>query len=162
MSDKTARPIPDGMRSVIPHLACAGAAQAIEFYKEAFGAEELSRLPGPDGRLMHASLRIGDSVIFLTDEFRERNCLGPDRSANSPVTIHLCVTDADGAFTRAQNAGAAVLMPLTEMFWGDRYGVLEDPFGHRWSIAMHQRDLTPEEMRHAMRRMGPKCLKAAE
>lgn len=162
MHGKSVKPIPDRMRSVIPHLICAGAAQAIEFYEQAFGAEEISRQAAPDGRLMHAALRIGDSVVFLTDEFPEHDCLGPAGSANAPVTIHLYVTDADGVFARAQKAGATVVMPVADMFWGDRYGVLKDPFGHRWSVATHQRDVTPEEMREAIRRTPPDCPQAAE
>ncbi len=151
MHEKTVKPIPDGMRSVTPHLICAGAARAIEFYQAAFGAEELGRQPAPDGRLMHAALRIGDSVIFLTDEFPEHDCLGPAGSTHSPVTIHLYVTDVDGVYARARKAGATQIMPVADMFWGDRYGVLKDPFGHRWSIATHQRDLTPEQMGAAAR-----------
>lgn len=157
MNAKAVKPIPEGMRSVTPHLICAGAAQAIEFYRRAFGAEDISRQPGPDGRLMHAALRIGDSVIFLTDEFPEQNCLGPSPSRSSPVAIHLYVTDADEVFARAQAAGATVIMPVADRFWGDRYGLLRDPYGHRWSIATHQRDVTPEEMREAVRRMSSGC-----
>lgn len=152
MRGKTVKPIPDGMRSVTPHLICAGAAAAIEFYGKAFGAEEISRHPGPDGRILHAALRIGDSVVFLTDEFPEQNCLGPAHSAGAPVSIHLYVTDADAVFARAQKAGATVLMPIADMFWGDRYGQLKDPFGHRWSVATHRRDLTDEEIHQAMQR----------
>lgn len=162
MRGKTVKPIPDRMRSVTPHLICAGAVRAIEFYEEAFGAEEISRHAGPDGRLMHAALRIGDSVIFLTDEFPEHKQLGPAGSANPPVAIHLYVTDADGVFARAQKAGATVVMPMADMFWGDRYGVLKDPFGHRWSIATHQRDVTPEEMREAIQRISPNRPQAVE
>ncbi len=157
MNGKAVKPIPEGMRSVTPHLICAGAARAIEFYKSAFGAEELSRAPGPDGRLMHAALRIGDSVIFLTDEFPEQNCLGPVAAANSPVAIHLYVTDVDAVFAQAQKAGASVLMPVADMFWGDRYGMLKDPFGHRWSLATHQREVTPQELQEAVRKMRPDC-----
>lgn len=157
MNGKKVKPIPEGMRSVTPHLICAGAARAIEFYQSAFGAEELSRAPGPDGRLMHAALRIGDSVIFLTDEFPEQNCLGPVASANSPVAIHLYVTDVDAVFAQAQKAGASVLMPVADMFWGDRYGMLKDPFGHRWSLATHQREVTPQELQEAVRQMRANC-----
>lgn len=152
--------IPPGMHTVTPHLVCARAAEAIDFYKQAFGAEELSRLPGPDGRIMHAALRIGDSVIMMTDEAPEWNSLGPLAFNGSPVTIHLYVEDVDSLFQRAVAAGASVRISVGDMFWGDRYGALEDPFGHRWSIATRTRDVTPEEMRQAMRAMS--CPEAAE
>ena len=147
-----AHPIPDGYHAITPHLVIKGASEAIEFYKRAFGAEELSRMPfpGPDGqvKLGHAALRIGDSKLFLADEFPEHGGLGP--GSTSPVTIHLYVTDADATFGRAVEAGATVSMPLADMFWGDRYGKLVDPFGHHWSIAEHLEDLTPEQMREKM------------
>jgi uncharacterized glyoxalase superfamily protein PhnB len=144
------------MHSLTPHLVCAGAALAIDFYKAAFGAEESARLPGPNGKLMHAAVRIGDSTLMLVDEMPEHGALGPKALKGSPVTIHLYVEDADATFARAVAAGAKVTMPLTDMFWGDRYGQLEDPFGHRWSIATHQRDLTPQEIQQAMREMASK------
>lgn len=143
-----AKPIPDGHHTITPHLVIKGASEAIEFYKRAFGAEELSRMPfpGPDGRvrLAHASLQIGDSRLFLADEFPDHGVLGP--TGRPPVTIHLYVTDADAAFDRAVEAGATVLMPLADMFWGDRYGIVADPFGHNWSIASHREDVTTERM----------------
>jgi uncharacterized glyoxalase superfamily protein PhnB len=142
------------MHTVTPHLICAGAADAIEFYKKAFGAEEISRLPMPDGKLGHAMIRIGDSVIMLADEFPQWQSLSPMTLKGTPVTIHLYVTDADAQFGRAVAAGAQVRMPLADMFWGDRYGVLEDPFGHHWSVATHIRDVAPEEMAAAMQRDG--------
>ena len=143
--------MPDGFRTVTPHLVCAGAADAIAFYKKAFGATEQLRVPGPDGRLLHAAITIGDSVVMLTDEFPDMCALGPKARGGSSVTIHLFVDDADAWFARATKAGAAVKMPLADMFWGDRYGVLEDPFGHSWSIATHQRDLTPAQLQEAAR-----------
>ena len=146
--------IPDGMHSVTPHLICAGAADAIDFYKKAFNAVELSRLPGADGRLMHGSIRIGDSTVMLSDEFPEMGGRGPKTLKGSPVTIHIYVDDADAFAARAAAAGAKVTMPVADMFWGDRYGQLEDPFGHRWSIATHVRDVTAEEMQKAMSEMG--------
>ena len=149
MSKPQVKPVPDGMRTVTPHLVCAGAADAIEFYKKAFGAEEQMRMPGPDGRLMHACIRIGDSPVMLVDEMPEWGSLGPKSLKGSPVTIHLCVEDADAAFKRAVGAGAKVKMALEDTFWGDRFGVLEDPFGHQWSIATHIRDMTPEEIQQA-------------
>lgn len=140
------QPIPEGMHTVTPHLVCAGAADAIEYYKKAFGAVELARLPGPQGMILHACLRIGDSPVMLVDEFPEGCSVGPKTLKGSPVTIHLYVEDADTVFDRAVAAGASVKMPPTDMFWGDRYAVIEDPFGHRWSIATHIRDLSPEEI----------------
>ena len=148
------KPIPQGMHSVTPHLVCAGAAKAIEFYKKAFGAEEGGRLPGPDGRLMHAAIRIGDSTMMLVDEMPEWGSLGPKALKGTPVTIHLYVEDADAFVARAAQAGAKVTMPVAEQFWGDRYGKVEDPFGHHWSVATHVRDVTPEEMKKAMQAMA--------
>lgn len=141
-----AKPVPDGFRTVTPHLVCAGAADAIEFYKRAFGATEMFRLPGPDGRLMHASVMIGNSMVMLVDEMKEMDSLGPKARGGTPVSIHLQVEDADAWFARAVAAGASVRMPLADMFWGDRYGMVIDPFGHAWSIATHMRDLTPDEI----------------
>jgi uncharacterized glyoxalase superfamily protein PhnB len=148
------KPIPQGMHTVTPHLICAGAADAIEFYKKAFGAVEMARLPGANGKLMHAMLRIGDSAVMLVDEAPEWGMLGPKALKGSPVTIHLYVDDADASAARAVKAGAKLTMPVADMFWGDRYGTLEDPFGHRWSVATHVRDVTPEEMQQAMKKMS--------
>jgi PhnB protein len=144
-----------GPRTVTPHLACAGAAAAIEFYKNAFGAVEVMRIPGPDGKLMHAHISIGDSSVFLVDEMPQWNVLGPKALGNTPVTIHLYVDDADASFARAVAAGAVVLQPLADMFWGDRYGQLADPFGHHWSVATHLRDLSAEEIMQAMKQGRP-------
>lgn len=149
------KPIPDGMRTVTPHLVCAGAADAIDFYKKAFNAVEVGRLAGPDGKLMHAQIRIGDSAVMLVDEFPDWGSFGPKSLKGSPVTIHLYVEDVDAAFKRAVDAGATVKMALADMFWGDRYGVLEDPFGHYWSIATHLRDVSPDEMQQAMQKGCP-------
>jgi PhnB protein len=147
-----AHPIPAGHRTITPHLVIKGAAEAIEFYKRAFGAEEHGRMPfpGPDGqmKLGHAELQIGDSRLFLADEFPQSGNLAP--SGNSPVVLHLYVTDADAVFNRAVEAGATVVMPLADQFWGDRYGKLVDPFGHHWSIAEHLEDLTPAQMKENM------------
>lgn len=144
--------ITDGMHSVTPHLVCAGAASAIEFYKKAFNAAEVARMPGPDGKLMHASIRIGDSAVMLVDEMPQHGALGPKALKGSPVTIHLYVEDADAVAAQAVAAGAKSVMPVSEMFWGDRYGQIEDPFGHRWSIATHVRDVPPEEWPKAMQK----------
>lgn len=147
-------PIPEGMHTVTPHLVCAGAANAIEFYKKAFNATELGRLAGPHGKLMHAAIRIGDSTVMLVDEFPEHHSLGPKSLKGSPVTIHLYVENVDAFVKRAVAAGAKITMPLEDMFWGDRYCRLEDPFGHYWSVATHTRDVRPEEMQQAMLKMA--------
>ena len=143
------KPIPDGFHSVTTYLICDGAAKAIKFYEKAFGATEVMRVPTPDGKLMHASIKIGDSLIMLNDEFPEMGALGPKALKGTPVTMHLFVEDADKAFARAVKAGATVKMPLQDMFWGDRYGQLEDPFGHSWSIATHIKNMTPKEIQEA-------------
>src|ERR1035437_8284 len=135
----TVQPIPPDMHSITPHLVCRGAADAIAFYVKAFGAVELGRLPSPDGRLMHAMVKIGDSPLMLVDEYPEQGCLGPQAQQGSPVTIHLYVKDVDDTVARAVKAGARITMPVADMFWGDRYSRLEDPFGHQWSVATHVR-----------------------
>jgi len=147
------KPIPEGMHAVTPHLVCAGAAEAIEFYKKAFGALDEGRLPGPDGKLMHAMIRIGGSAVMLVDEMPQWGALGPKSLKGSPVTIHLYVEDVDAVVKRAVGAGAKVTMPVEDMFWGDRYGKLEDPFGHHWSVATHKRDVSDAEMKKAMEAM---------
>lgn len=134
------------MPALTPHLVIDGAAAAIAFYREAFGAVELMRLPGPAGRLMHVSLRIGDSMLMLADEFPGCDATGPMKLGGSPVVLHLNVDDVDAVFARAVRAGATATMPVADMFWGDRYGQVTDPFGHRWSIGTHQRDMTVEEI----------------
>jgi PhnB protein len=138
------------LHTVTPHLVCAGAAKAIEFYKKAFGAKELMRLAGPDGHLWHARVQIGDSSVMLVDEFPAMGSFGPKHLKGSPVTIHLNVSDAGAVAEQAVAAGAKVVMPVGDAFWGDRYGIVEDPFGHRWSIAHSVRVLTPEEIKAAM------------
>jgi PhnB protein len=150
----TVKPIPEGSHTVTPHLVCAGAAEAIDFYKKAFNATEFCRMPGPNGRVMHAEIRIGDSNVMLMDEMPECGGLGPKSLKGSPVTLHLYVKDVDAFAARAVSAGARITMPVADMFWGDRYGQLEDPFGHRWSVATHTRDVSPEEMQKAMQQMG--------
>jgi PhnB protein len=147
------KPIPEGIHTLTPHLICDGAADAIEFYKKAFNAVENMRLPGPNGKLMHASLKIGDSTLMLVDEMADCGALGPQALKGSPVFIHLYVEDVDAVVARAVAAGAKLTMPVTDMFWGDRYSQLEDPFGHRWSVATHKRDLTPEQIREEMSKM---------
>jgi PhnB protein len=152
---KATRPIPVGHEGLIPHLVCDPCADAIEFYKKAFGAEEVDRVPAPDGRrIVHAALRIGSSFVFLADDFPEFSggqASSPKALKGTPVTIHRYVEDCDGAIKRAAAAGATVVMPAEDMFWGDRYGVVSDPFGHKWSLATHVKDLTATEVRAAMK-----------
>ena len=143
------KPIPDGMHAVTPHLVCAGAADAIEFYKKAFNAVEVMRIPGSQGKLIHACIRICDSPIMLMDEFPEMGGFGPKSLKGSPVTIHLFVENVDAFVAQAVAAGAKIKMPVADMFWGDRYGAIEDPFGHNWSVATHIRDMTADEMKEA-------------
>ncbi|MEO8937421.1 MAG: VOC family protein [Burkholderiaceae bacterium] len=154
MSATPVKAIPEGMHSLTPHLVCAGAANAIDFYTAAFGAVELSRLVMPTGKIMHAGMRIGDSVLMLVDEMPEWDALGPLALKGSSVTIHVYVEDVDAAFAKAVAAGATVVMPVADMFWGDRYGMLVDPFGHKWSMATHQHDFTPEQLIEGMQKMG--------
>jgi uncharacterized glyoxalase superfamily protein PhnB len=146
--------IPAGMTTITPHLVCHDAASAIDFYVKAFGAVEVGRLPGPDGRLWHGMIRIGDAALMLVDEFPEHGSRGPKALNGSPVTIHLYVDDVDATMARAVDAGATVTMPVADMFWGDRYGRLEDPFGHQWSVATHVRDVSPEEITAAVLEAG--------
>lgn len=146
------KPVPDGMHTVTPHLVCAGASDAIEFYKKAFNAVEQGRIPGADGKLIHAIVRIGDSAVMLVDEFPEFGALGPKLLKGSPVTLHLYVENVDAFVKHAVDAGAKITMPLEDMFWGDRYCQLEDPFGHHWSVATHMREVSPNEMQEAMQK----------
>ncbi|MYM37387.1 VOC family protein [Duganella sp. FT50W] len=146
------------INSITPHLVCEGAADAIAFYQQAFGAVELMRLAGEDGRVMHAALKIGDSTLMLADDFPQYDGgKGPKALQGSPVTLHLYSPDVDAAFQQAVDAGAVVRMPPADMFWGDRYSQVTDPFGHHWSIATHLKDMTPEEMAAAMKNMPHDC-----
>ena len=154
MATPAKKAIPDGMHTLTPHIVCEGASDAIAFYRKAFNAEELTRLPAPGGKVMHAAIRIGDSVVMLMDDFPEWGSLGPKALKGSPVTLHLYVQDVDAAIKQAVAAGAQVTMPAADMFWGDRYGQVVDPFGHRWSIATHKEDLTPEEIQRNRAQMG--------
>jgi uncharacterized glyoxalase superfamily protein PhnB len=140
------KPVPEGFHTVTPHLVIKGAVEAIEFYKKAFGAEEISKMPGPDGRLMHAAVKIGDSIVFLVDEAPQWGNRGPQSLGGTPVGIHLYVEDVDAVFQRAVAAGGTVKMPLEDMFWGDRYGVVTDPFGHNWSLASRRENLTSDQI----------------
>ncbi len=154
MPDTIVKPVPEDMHTLTAHLVVDGAAEAIEYYKRAFGAIEMARLPAPNGKLMHAMLRIGDSALMLADENKEWGALGPKTLNGSPVTIHLYVKDVDAVYEKAVQAGGTARMAPMDMFWGDRYGVLIDPFGHNWSIATHIKDPTPEEMQAEMAKMG--------
>lgn len=145
------KPIPEGFHTITPHLIISNAAGAIDFYKKAFGAEEIMRMPGPDGKsVMHAELNIGNSRFMLCDEFKEYGNVSPTTLKGSPVSVHLYVENADTSFQRAVNAGATPIMPLTNMFWGDRFGKVKDPFGHEWSIAQHIEDVTPQQCAERM------------
>lgn len=144
---KPAKPIPDGYRTMTPNLVCNNAARAIEFYKSAFGATELRRALGPNGEILHAELQMGDSKFFVNDTMSKTPLPSPAQGATNPMYIHLYVADADAIFNRAVKAGARVEMALQNMFWGDRYGKLTDPFGQQWGIATHIEDVTPEEMK---------------
>lgn len=132
--------------SITPHIVVQGAERAAAFYREAFGAEEVSRIPTPDGRLMSVELRIGDGSLHLADEFEEMGVLAPPTIGGTAVVLALAVADAEAVFTQAVAAGAEVRQPLQDMFWGDRHGQLDDPFGHRWNIDQHLRDVPHDEI----------------
>ncbi|MGH9721845.1 MAG: VOC family protein [Bryobacteraceae bacterium] len=142
---KAASPVPPGFHTLTPHLTAKGAADYIDFLKRAFNAVEISRAPGPGGKLMHALVRIGDSMVMLHDEFPEFG-MPPIAEGHWPVTLSLYVLDADATFNQAVAAGCQVKMPLTDQFWGDRYGSVQDPLGFSWAIATRKEDLTPEEI----------------
>ncbi len=150
------KPIPDKYHSITPYLIIKGAAAAIDFYKQAFGAVELFRMPQPDGRIGHAELKIGDSVIMLADEYPEMQIVGPKTLGNSSVGILLYVDDADTVFGKALSLGASVNKPLTDQFYGDRSGTVVDPFGHKWTIATHKEDVSEEEMQRRMAALSNK------
>ncbi len=160
MSTSPVRPIPEDMHSLTPHLVCADALKAIEFYKRAFGATDGGVMLSPDGRLMHGMVRIGDSALMLMEENPAWGSNGPTKLGGSPVTIHMYVKDADAVFKQAVAEGATARMEPADMFWGDRYGVLTDPFGHNWAIATHIRDVSPEEMQTEAAKMA-ECSGAA-
>ena len=140
------KPIPSGYHAVTPSLTLKDSKKAIEFYKKAFGAQELARLMTPDGKtVMHGQLKIGDSMLMLGGEMPP-HCLSPKSRGGTSVTLHIYTADADAAFDRAVKAGCTVRMPVSDTFWGDHYGVVEDPFGHQWAIATHRHDYTPEQI----------------
>ena len=140
------KPIPEGYHTVTPYLTVKDGARAIEFYKNAFGAKEIFKMAGPDGKIGHAELQIGDSRIMLGSESPQMGTHSPETLKGSPVGIFLYLEDVDASFKRALGAGAKEKQPPTDMFWGDRYGKLTDPFGHEWHLATHKEDVSPEEM----------------
>ena len=140
------RPIPEGYHSLTPYLVVEDASKAIEFYKEAFGAEEVVRMPGPDGKIAHAELQFGDSKLMLSDPFPQSDVQPPTQRGGPTASVFMYVEDVDATFEQAQRGGANVVSELEDMFWGDRFGTLSDPFGHVWSIATHKEDLSEEEM----------------
>ena len=153
----TTKSIPPGYHTLTPHLVVRDAARAIDFYKKAFGAQELARMPGPDGKgIMHAEVKIGDSIVMLGEECPQGTTKSPQQLNGSPVVLHVYVENADEFFKRATQAGAQSVMPVQDMFWGDRYGRLKDPFGHEWSVATHTRDLTPDQMQKGAAEMFAK------
>lgn len=139
--------IPRGFRTLTPQLTVRGAVEAIDFYKRAFGARELMRMPTPDGKIMHAELRIGDSLFFVNDEFPDMETRSPQSLGGATGSFHVYVRDVDAAVQRAAAAGAQITMPAADMFWGDRYGKVKDPYGHEWGLATHTEDLTPAQQR---------------
>ncbi len=141
--------VPPGFHTLTPHLIVRNADKALEFYKNALGAEVLHVARMPDGKVMHAALRIGDSMLMLNDEFPEFGGLSPLSIGGTGVTVHIYTENVDAAFNRAVSAGAEVKIPLMDQFWGDRYGMVVDPFGHKWSIATHVKDMSQEEMQRA-------------
>jgi len=146
--------IPDGYYSLTPYLVCKGAAKAIEFYAKVFGAQETVRMPGPHGSIMHAEIKIGNSMLMLSDENKERGQLSPESIGGSACSIMFYTDDVDQVFKRAVAAGAKAEMPPADMFWGDRMGNIVDPFGHKWAVATHTEDVSPEEMEKRMAAMG--------
>jgi len=144
---KTVKPIPAGYPAVTPYLRVRSTPQALEFYKKAFGAREKGRMAAPDGRVMHAEMAVFGTVVMLSDEFPDRAALSPESLKGSPVGLFVYTRDVDGAIARAAAAGATVTMPAQDMFWGDRFGTIRDPFGHDWQFATHKEDVAEKEMR---------------
>lgn len=149
-------PIPKGFSSVTPHLIIRDCAKAIDFYKQAFGAKEIYRSLMPDGKVMHSMIQIGDSLVMMADEFPSMGAASPNTLGGTSASLHIYTQDADTLFRQAVDAGAEIIMPLNDMFWGDRYGVIQDPFGHRWAIATHKMDVSPQDMERAAKEMFSK------
>ena len=155
------RAIPEGYHSITPALTCKDAGRAMDFYKRVFGATEIMRMPGPEGKVMHGELRIGDSVIFVSDEFPGMSC-APTPGATNPVYIFMYAENVNAIYNRAVAAGAKVDMPLMDQFWGDRYGKVTDPFGHQGGLAQHLEDVAPEDMKRRQKEaMAAQAAKAA-
>jgi PhnB protein len=154
-------PIPPGFHTLTPHLTVRNAKEALEFYKQAFGAEVLHVADMPDGKVMHATVRMGDSILMLNDEMPEHGALSPLSSGGSGVTLHIYTENVDDAFARAVAAGATVKMPLADQFWGDRYGVVADPYGFKWSLATRVKELSPEQMQEEQEKMFSAMKKTA-
>ena len=148
------KPIPDGYHTATPYLVVKGAAKAIEFYKNAFGAKELMRMAGPDGGIMHAELKIGDSIIMMGEENLQRGTRSPESLGGSPMSLYLYVEDCAKVFDQAVGAGAAATTPVTDQFYGDRSGAVKDPFGHSWHIATHKEDVSMDEIRKRMAKLA--------
>lgn len=146
MTEQNVRAIPEGMHTITPHIVVRDAARAVEWYKTALGAEERSRIPVPGGKLMSVELRFGDSAVMIADEFPEMGVLSPLSIGGTAVVLHISTEDADALWQRAVDAGAEVLHPLQDAFWGDHQGQLAHPFGHRWGIATHVRDVPHDEV----------------
>jgi PhnB protein len=142
----TVKATPEGTRTVTPNLVFNEASRAIEFYKKVFGAIEIARMPGPNNKVMHAAIRIGDSTIFVGDTVTNKTAATSTETTFVPAYLHIYVDDVDATFQLAVENGAKVDMPLDDMFWGDRYGKITDPFGHQWSLATHKEDVAPDEM----------------
>jgi uncharacterized glyoxalase superfamily protein PhnB len=155
------QPIPEGYHTLTPYLTCRDAAGAIAFYKQAFGAVERAVMHTPDGKVMHAELKSGDSIVMIADEFPEFGSLSPQSTGGSGAGLHVYVEDVDADFDRAISAGGTVLMPVADMFWGDRYGRLLDPFGHKWAMATHVRDMSLEEIDEAQEEFMKQMPKSA-
>jgi PhnB protein len=154
------RAIPEGYHSISPSLTCKNAASAIEFYKSVFGATEMMRMPGPQGLIMHAEIRIGDSVVFVNDEIPGLS-VAPSGATLNPVYLFLYTEDVDAVFNRAVAVNCKVTMPVTNQFWGDRYGKFNDPFGHTWGVATHVEDVAPEDMERRQAEWAASMAKAA-
>jgi PhnB protein len=150
------KPIPDGYRTVTPYLVVSSAAAAIDFYKRAFGAKEISRMDGPQGKIAHAEIKIGDSILMLSDEMPGSDTKAPQSIGGTAVGIFLYLENVDKTFQEAISAGAKTIMPPTDMFWGDRFGKLTDPYGHSWALATHKEDVAPAEMSRRMKEEMPK------
>jgi len=144
-----AKPIPDGFHTATPSLVVSNSNEAIDFYKKAFGAIEIYKFPMPDGKVLHAMIKIGDSFIMMSDEFSAMGMSSPKTLGGTSVTLHLYVEDADKTFNQAVNAGAVITMPIMNAFWGDRFGTVMDPYGHSWAIATHKIDMTPDGLQKA-------------